>query len=137
MGLDQFAFSFPNKAIVIKVGHRKITIEEYDPQTDFQQPKNSKELQYWRKHPNLHGWMERLYHKKGGTGESFNCATVRLTMEDLNQLENDIKNNNLPDTDGFFFGESNGSEIQEDLKFVYLAKEEIKKGRLIAYTSWW
>ncbi|ODR91767.1 hypothetical protein A8M32_08600 [Sinorhizobium alkalisoli] len=24
-------------------------------------------LHYWRKHPNLHGWMERLYREEGGT----------------------------------------------------------------------
>lgn len=22
-------------------------------------------LHYWRKHPNLHGWMEQLYYAKG------------------------------------------------------------------------
>ena len=30
------------------------------------------ELHYWRKHPNLHGWMESLYYEKGGTAGSFN-----------------------------------------------------------------
>jgi hypothetical protein len=137
MGLDQYAFSFPNKEIKVAVGNNKIIIEEYDPQVDFKHPKNVKEIFYWRKHPSIQGWMEQLYHSKGGKETSFNCVPVRLTLDDLNRLENDIKNNRLPETKGFFFGEDDGSEIQEDLRFVYIAKEEIKKGRLIAYSSWW
>ncbi|MFG1384347.1 hypothetical protein [Xanthobacter versatilis] len=44
-------------------------------------------IRYWRKHPNLHGWMERLYRSKGGTAPEFNCATLLLTGEDLDALE--------------------------------------------------
>jgi hypothetical protein len=29
------------------------------------------EFHYWRKHPDLHGWMERLYREKGGIDRSF------------------------------------------------------------------
>lgn len=137
MGLDQYAVSFPSKAVVIKVGKKKITIEEYDPQTDFKQPEDATEIFRWRKHPSMQGWMEQLYRNKGGIEETFNCVPVRLTMDDLNQLEKDIKNKSLPHTTGFFFGEDDGSETVEDLKFVYLAKEEIKKGNIVAYSSWW
>jgi hypothetical protein len=136
MGLDQYAVSFPNKEVKIMVSKKKILIEEYDPQVDFKVPDESKELAYWRKHPNIQGWMENLYINKGGTGD-FNCVPVRLTWDDLCQLEKDIKNNALPHTEGFFFGKDDGSEIQEDLKFVYLAKQEIKKGNIVAYNSWW
>lgn len=43
------------------------------------------ELHYWRKHPDLHGWMEELYRAKGGEQECFNCATVVLTSTDLDR----------------------------------------------------
>ena len=33
------------------------------------------ELAYWRKHPNLQGWMEELYRKKRG-GEELNCVDL-------------------------------------------------------------
>lgn len=136
MGLDQYAFSFKDKALRVKVGRKKVTLKEYNPQIDFPPPSMKKEIFYWRKHPSIHGWMENLYISKGGK-EVFNCVAVRLTKEDLDQLELDIKGNRLPHTTGFFFGEDDGSETQEDLKFVYIAKEEIKKGNLVAYTSWW
>jgi hypothetical protein len=38
------------------------------------------ELYYWRKHPNLHGWMESLYYEKGGTADNFNCVNLQLTL---------------------------------------------------------
>ena len=33
---------------------------------------DSRELAYWRKHPNLHGWMERLAESKNVEYGSFN-----------------------------------------------------------------
>ena len=36
------------------------------------------ELRYWRKHPNLHGWMESLYYEKGGTADRLNCVNLQL-----------------------------------------------------------
>ena len=125
MGLDMYAFSTKAK-----------------PKTDVDfETKNFKpeEVFYWRKHPNLHGWMQELYDSKGGTSDSFNGDCVVLTEFDLEILEEDIKNNNLPDTSGFFFGESsNGDDENEnDLLFVAKAREAIANGKTIYYTSWW
>lgn len=33
---------------------------------DFPTRDADEQIHYWRKHPNLHGWMERLYRTKGG-----------------------------------------------------------------------
>lgn len=95
------------------------------------------EIAYWRKHPNLHGWMEQLYRQKGGSAELFNCVNVQLTAEDLDRLEKDIRSGNLPETDGFFFGESDGSERDDDLAFVGSAREALAQGLTVFYTSWW
>lgn len=76
------------------------------------------ELHYWRKHPNLHGWMEALYREKGGSADEFNCVSVALTREDLDRLEADVRAKCLPYTTGFFFGESDGTEIHDDLSFI-------------------
>ena len=96
------------------------------------------EIAYWRKHPNLHGWMENLYHQKGGEDE-FNCAPVELTSEDLDRLEEDIRNGGLPHTSGFFFGESQGGndEVNYDLEFVKNARRAIAEGDRVFYDSWW
>ena len=67
MGLDMFAF----------------TTEEEIPAVDFSEDIASDEIFRWRKHPNLHGWMERLYEAKGGTADSFNCVPVRLDAADI------------------------------------------------------
>ena len=94
------------------------------------------ELFYWRKHPDLHGWMERLYRSKGGTDE-FNCVSVELTSDDLDALERDVNASALPHTTGFFFGSSGPFREEEDLRFIALAREQIEQGRSVHYTSWW
>ena len=97
------------------------------------------EIAYWRKHPNLHGWMEDLYYKKGGLKESFNCVPVELNLEDLVNLEIAIKEKTLPHTSGFFFGESGTDKesIKQDLNFIKDAKEAIFSGDRVFYDSWW
>ena len=97
------------------------------------------ELAYWRKHHDLHGWMERLYRSKGGDKESFNCVPVRLTMEDLNMLESDVLNNSLPETQGFFFGTNPPDEYsrEQDMAFISKAKISIANGAAVYYDSWW
>ena len=99
MGLDMYACK---------------TLEQVTKPVDFA-VKNAELIQAWRKHPNLHGWMESLYRKKGGAGRDFNCDTVLLTLEDLEQLESDVLNDALPCTDGFFFGNTHCTKKEEDL----------------------
>lgn len=124
MGLDMYAFS--TKAKLNK---------EVDFSTTNLKPE---EVHYWRKHPNLHGWMHELYLSKGGDKHSdFNGDCVVLTEKDLNELESDIKDGSLPDTSGFFFGQTDGDEVQDDLDFVTKAREVIKEGKTVYYTSWW
>ena len=97
------------------------------------------ELFYWRKHHDLHGWMENLYRAKGGTKESFNCVPVRLSDTDLDNLMIDVMNKKLPETRGFFFGDNpqDAESVINDLKFIALAKEAIREGDAVYYDSWW
>jgi hypothetical protein len=74
---------------------------------------------------------------KGGTSPDFNGDCVTLDSEDLDNLEQDIKDGNLPDTSGFFFGQSGHDEDEDDLLFVSKAREAIKEGKTVYYTSWW
>ncbi|WP_430450713.1 phosphoglycerate kinase [Rhodopirellula europaea] len=120
MGLDMYAMT---------------TTEVLEKEVDFKVD-DTGELHYWRKHPNLHGWMERLYYDKGGT-EDFNCVPVVLNVTDLDQLEIDIQSGDLPDTSGFFFGESEGNESEDDLEFIAKARRAIADGQTVFYDSWW
>ena len=121
MGLDMFAY---------------ITKDRPDASVDFNSTDYS-ELHYWRKHPDLHGWMEDLYWKKGGGADYFNCVPVILEPADLDRLEADIRARKLPDTSGFFFGDSDGSEIEDDLIFIAKARKAISDGYTVFYDSWW
>ncbi|MAU51656.1 MAG: phosphoglycerate kinase [Roseovarius sp.] len=121
MGLDMYAM---------------VTDEQLDSEVDFK-PERPSELHYWRKHPNLHGWMEQLYFDKGGSADSFNCVCVALTVADLDRLKADIIEAGLPETCGFFFGASDGTETEDDLAFVAKARDRVKKGYTVFYDSWW
>jgi hypothetical protein len=102
------------------------------------------EIAYWRKHPNLHGWMERLwYHRCRESGQnidedSFNGIELELTREDLDNLEHDVTNNLLPGTTGFFFGSDSDDYYREkDLAFVRRARADLFLGLRVFYNSSW
>ena len=98
-----------------------------------------KEIAYWRKHNALHGWMEKLYRKKGGDKE-FNCVPVELNEADLEMLELVVVSAMLPETGGFFFGsDSRFCEHYKEktLDFIKEAREYLAKGWQVAYDSWW
>ena len=95
------------------------------------------EIAYWRKHPNLHGWMEQLYRAKGGDGQ-FNGDELELTWEDLERLEEDIKQSHLPTTSGFFFGDPSDDYYREqDLEFIKEARAQLFLGLKVFYNSSW
>lgn len=98
-----------------------------------------REIMYWRKHPNLHGWMERLWIERGGTdGDGFNGVEVELTWDDIMALEEDILAGNLPPTRGFFFGDNADDEYREqDLEFCASARAELFLGQRVFYNSSW
>jgi hypothetical protein len=119
MGLDQFAFAVSSNG-------------------------SKEEIAYWRKHPNLQGWMEDLWVSKGSPNahenspNEFNCVPVELTHEDLESLENAITNNEMPSTTGFFFGSDSDDHYKEqDLEFVRKAREALDSGLTVMYDSWW
>ena len=111
MGLDQFAYT-----------------KREDEADNFAE---------WRKHPNLEGWMRQLWESQGNSGE-FNIEEVELTLEDIEHLQKDILNKNLPTTGGFFFG-SNSDEyyFEYDLEFCAKAKECLSNQQRVYYSSWW
>ena len=81
--------------------------------------------------------MENLYREKGGT-EEFNCVDVELTLEDIHRLEGLVMAGHLPTTCGFFFGDdSDDHYTEQDLEFCSDAKEALKSGKRVIYSSWW
>jgi hypothetical protein len=147
MGLDQYAYA----------------VRPHKDNTDFEwvwsdevQPENGEgvtEIAYWRKHPNLEGFMSALFARKNEeqgnpvqpqedgwfVGEvMFNCQPLRLTLNDLKELESAIRGEQLPETTGFFFGDNSDDHYREDdLAFIAKAKEAILQDMEIYYYSWW
>lgn len=99
------------------------------------------EIAYWRKHPNLQGWMEELWLSRNEDSEDgFNCVELQLTEEDLLRLRSDLLNGRVENlgTRGFFFGEASDDYYREqDLKFVEEALALVREGNPVYYNSWW
>ena len=138
MGLDQYAY------VANRAGEQDEWYENAlwnKESQEFENPKMTKpqELAYWRKHPNLQGWMERLYRATGGE-EVFNGVELELTWDDIDMLEKDIKRGSVAElgTTGFFFGDPSDDYYKEhDLKFCQDAKAELFLGRKVFYNSSW
>ena len=129
MGLDQFAYKTRVRP------SQPVDFQDEVYMSNENNESNAIEIAYWRKHPNLHGWMEAHYISKGGEGD-FNCRPVVLTREDLNELAIAVIDGTLPQTTGFFFGESDGSERDRDLAFIKEALRAIDEGYTVFYDSW-
>ena len=118
---------------------------ELDPDTrEYVNPKVNKPRQicYWRKHPNLHGWMARRWLACEGNElretDNFNGIEFELTYEDLDDLEVAVKKRRLPATSGFFFGsDADKHYYNDDLKFIQEARAEMFLGLKVFYNSSW
>lgn len=136
MGLDQYAY------VAAKANQQAEFWEsaEVDPETKEYESKSvekPRELAYWRKHPNLQGWMRKLWIEKGNAGD-FNGDELELIWEDLDKLEEAVKSGNLPSTTGFFFGEDSDEYYREqDLDFIKKARAELFVGLRVFYNSSW
>lgn len=134
MGLDMYVYA------------KKTDLTD-DVQVDFDVDYHwqDDELCYWRKHPNLHGWMQSLYLEKDGQSEDgFNGDNVRLTVEDLDVLEKAIEEDALPFTQGFFFGQSPTKDDEyyekrkaHDLECIERMRDALCQGLTVWYTSSW
>ena len=77
------------------------------------------DLGYWRKHPNLHGYIVQNYAEDGQD----DCKEIPLNKKALEKINSAIKHKKLPETQGFFFGESDGTETERDLEIFQKAVE--------------
>ena len=128
MGLDQYAY------VAAKAGVMNDYYEQDAASNGVTQPR---EIAYWRKHPNLQGWMQRLWESQGNEGE-FNGDELELTWADLDALELAVTHGQLPATGGFFFGRNADEEYREsDLEFIKAARAELFLGLKVFYNSSW
>lgn len=82
------------------------------------------ELGYWRKEPNLHGYIVKTF----ADGKD-DCQDIELTDEDLVTIREAVRNRQLIPTHGFFFGASadpNSSDPEERQWALDFEKETIE-----------
>ena len=139
MGLDMYAY------VATRAGQQE---EYWQQDADVNTVAKPREIAYWRKHPNLHGWMEQLWENKGrpgsapdhpfGDGAMFNGIELELTAEDLDALERAVVHGQLPSRQGFFFGDNADEHYREsDLEFIKNARAELFFGLKVFYNSSW
>ncbi len=78
-------------------------------------------LGYWRKHPNLHGFIVETF----ALGED-TCQQINLDTDDIERIIEAVARDALPYTDGCFFGRSDGSEKADDLRILSAALEWLR-----------
>ena len=128
MGLDMYAY------VATRAGQQE---EYWQQDADVTGVSKPREIAYWRKHPNLHGWMQKLWESRGNSGD-FNGDELELTYEDLEILELDVIASTLPGTTGFFFGNDADEHYREqDLEFIKNARAELFMGLKVFYNSSW
>jgi uncharacterized protein YciU (UPF0263 family) len=141
MGLDMYAY------VAARAGQQDEFYEGAEWDEVHKEHRNPnvnrpREIAYWRKHPNLHGWMARLWLARENNAlqetDNFNGIELELTAEDLDNLELAVKNKQLPSTSGFFFGnEADDYYRESDLKFIQMARAEMFLGLKVFYNSSW
>jgi hypothetical protein len=113
-------------------------IPENNPTEDgFKISERVLQLGYWRKHPDLHGYIVQTF--ADGVDE---CQDIDLDADAIRDIIGAVKNRRLPKTTGFFFGESDESRDAETLEILYKALEWLetkdeKSSRSIVYQASW
>lgn len=94
------------------------------------------EIGYWRKHPNLHGYIVNTF--ANGVDE---CQKIPLSEDDIKNIIQAVKTKSLPHTTGFFFGSSDGSEDKYTIdtfnKALDVMNSTPKSKRSIYYQASW
>jgi hypothetical protein len=106
---------------------------------EFRRKAEIYELGYWRKHPNLHGYMVQTF--ADGKDE---CQEIALDKDRLLEIIAAVRARELPHTVGFFFGASDGSdeEAANDIAvfqsaLAWLQVKEKGVWRSVSYRASW
>lgn len=98
----------------------------------------NEKIQYFRKHPDLHGAIAAMWAEEtGGDPDTFNCIPYQLDRDQLEQLKAMTEADELPHTEGFFFGQSYPEDKPVTLEALDKALELEAEGHEIYYDSWW
>lgn len=134
MGLDAWAYAVPENILATDQEVDILLSEEGVKNGQLKKKEEKKEIWYWRKNHTLQSWMQDLYEYKGGKDPEFNCNSVRLNLEDLDNLEKDILSDRM---DSNYKQVHDCGDKDDDLLFTIEARKFINNGYAIFYDSWW
>jgi hypothetical protein len=104
-----------------------------------------KDLGYWRKHADLHGYFHNLYKDRGGEHE-FNCQALYLSKTDCvgvidyanGMLRRLLAGEDIEHTTGFFFGASEPEDWTNTIVIFQKAIDTVDfDNESVYYDSWW
>ena len=137
MGLDMYAYAAERAGQYQEFWETAEMAEGAGNEYQSKTVARPREIAYWRKHPGLHGWFKAEWESEGNEG-SFNGDELEITWDMLERLEYDVRNGELPSTEGFFFGNPADAEYYaEDLEFIKNARAELFMGLKVFYNSSW
>jgi len=130
MGLDMFMHG---RKFYRSSGNKRVQEDGFDViQKDL-------DIGYWRKHPNLHGFIVREF-----ANDEDHCQEIELDKDCLSKIMTAVGDQLLPHTEGFFFGTSQTDEGQiiEDLAILqgalnWLNKPEEGVWKTVIYRASW
>jgi len=131
MGLDMYLEG--KKYIWTDWAHPEKSVME----DGFKLREKTLELGYWRKHPNLHGYIVQNF----AHGVD-NCLDIDLNIENLEQLLSAVESDSLPETQGFFFGTSLPEDKEPSINILHgaikwLKEKETGVSRSVVYRASW
>lgn len=92
------------------------------------------ELAYWRKHPDLHGYIVKTF--ADGVDD---CQVIELKEADVRMIRTAVRNEKLPYTSGFFFGASSPSDKEPSIDQLTCVLDWMQRnpaGRVFYRASW-
>ena len=121
MGLDSY----------MKIVEIKDVIDDFS----FKRNETTIEFKYWRKHQHLHNFMRRLFIKKGGdiSISQFNCQHIRVTIEDLDFLANDMDWHEVSDSTMDYYSVLDDVQFIKDSKYFLLNNPD----KAMYFYSWY
>ena len=98
------------------------------------------EIQYFRKHSDLHGWLQDEWLKtqpKDTDPDEFNCTDFPITQEILDGMKELCEQDEHEHYSGFFWGESKDSDWEETKELCKNIQNRLDNGESVIYRSWW
>lgn len=166
MGLDAFATVVYSSQDDVNDLLSTEKTQQYLQSDNNNTPTNEADFAYWRNFDHLQYWMEQLFYQKGGTDENdFNGDYVELSLIDLEKLWHEANLDQLNLLHNTLFKEKDYLTYPEQLEFkifvdinneqmdesdvlykenldtlksfILEAKEYIKNGNAVFYSSSW